>query len=192
MADNSLVRGQNHIFQVEKSTVPYLCLYALLYAALTLSAYFLPTGEFLLRPGAALLVLAGAIHGPLVGFGAGLLGGFIADLAQNMVWLHWDLGLGVMGGFCGLYCYWVGVEEEQRLTLKATGKLMLLAVVGSFSGMFLAGLVDLLLGAPPLIAFYAWALPAALVNAFFGAIFGPLLFAGWLWMGRINAQVGNF
>lgn len=181
MADNSLVRGQNSIF---------ICLYALLYAALTLLAYFLPTGEFLLRPGAALLVLAGAVHGPLVGFGAGFLGGFIADLAQNMVWLHWDLGLGVMGGVCGLYRYWVGAE--QGLTFKTSGQLGLLAVVGSFSGMFLAGLVDLLLGAPLIIAFYAWALPAALVNAFFGAIFGPLFLVVWEWVGRINTPTGNF
>ncbi|MBO8127193.1 MAG: ECF transporter S component, partial [Firmicutes bacterium] len=149
--------------------LPNICLYGLLYAGLTLLAYLIPTGDFLLRPGAALLLVVGASLGPVVGFGAGFLGGFIADLAQNMLWIHWDIGLGIMGAIFGLFKYWRKDSEEGAFSFVDSAKLIFLAFAGSFIGMYFAGLVDLLLGAPALIAFYAWALPAALVNSVFAA-----------------------
>lgn len=175
MSSHSAAKGLHLPVQVQRGALPNACLYGLLYAALTLVAYLLPTGEFLLRPGAALLLFAGALYGPWVGFGAGLLGGLITDLAQGMIWLHWDLGLAIMGAIFGLFRYWKPEAVGYGLGLKEWGKLIFLAFAGSFIGMYLAGVVDLLLGAPALIAFYAWAFPAALINAVFAAVFGPLL-----------------
>lgn len=173
MQSSTLSRQSKRAWVWDLPTTANISVYGLMYAGLVLLAYFLPTGDFLLRPGAALLLAVGAAYGPVVGFGTGLLGGLIADLAQDMLWIHWDLGLGVMGAIFGLFTFW---KKESDSAVVTWAKMAILAVVGSFCGMFLAGLVDLLLGAPAVIAFYAWALPSALLNALFAVAIGPLIY----------------
>src|SRR5690606_17383781 len=80
---------------------------------------------------------------------------------------------GVMGAIFGLFTFW---KKESDSAVVTWAKMAILAVVGSFCGMFLAGLVDLLLGAPAVSAFYAWALPSALLNALFAVAIGPLIY----------------
>ncbi|GEM_PF-5627374 len=188
MQSSSLTRQRSLPWVWDLPTLANISLYGLMYAGLMLLSYLLPTGDFLLRPGAALLLAVGAFYGPIVGFGTGLLGGLIADLAQDMLWIHWDIGLGVMGAIFGLFTIW---KKESDSTVVAWAKMAILAVVGSFCGMFLAGLVDLFLGAPAVIAFYAWALPSSLLNALFAVIFGPLIYL--LLAGKIsNVKRRNF
>ncbi|MGE5577331.1 MAG: ECF transporter S component [Syntrophothermus sp.] len=148
---------------------------ALLYFLVGLAGYFAPTGSVIIKPAAAVLIFFGTLFGPVVGFAAGLFGGFLLDLALGSIWLHWNVGTGIIGLIAGLQWLYADIDKKKSLEGSDIVNIALFTVLGSFIGMFFAGIVDLFLGAPAAIALLDWAIPAAISNAVFGVVFGPLL-----------------
>lgn len=148
---------------------------ALLYFLVGVAGYLIPTGSVIIKPAAAVLIFFGTLFGPVVGFATGFFGGFLLDLALGSIWLHWNVGAGIIGLVAGLLWLSDGIDNKKSLEGSDIVNIALFAVLGSFIGMFFAGIVDLFLGAPAAIAMLDWAMPAAISNAVFGVVFGPLL-----------------
>lgn len=144
---------------------------AVLYAVIAWLTYLFPVGDLLLRPAAGVVILFGMLFGPAVGFMTGFLGDLLTVVFQGDVWLHWSLGHGIMGLVVGLLWLWSDIDARQPLTGTEAVKVVVFTAAGSFLGMFFAACIDLLSGTPFRIALWAWGLPAALANTFFGALF---------------------
>lgn len=164
---------------------------AVLYALVATLTYLIPAGDLLLRPAAAVPVFFGTLYGPVVGFVAGLVGALLVDLFQRAVWIHWAIGNGLLGLSAGLLWLWSDVDAPGPLTAKDASKIISFAVLGSFGGMFFAGLLDLLFGVPAAIALWTWALPAALSSSFFGGLGGVAavhLYKSQPWRARLKTR----
>lgn len=146
-----------------------------LYLLAGVLAYFIPDDALLPRVATVAVVAFGALYGSVVGAGVGLVGGVLSDVFYGSVWWHWDVGLGILGGIAGLGRMGGG---GARVTARDVGKTAVMALVGSFAGMYFAGLVDVLAGTPAETALGNWAWRAAVSNAVFGATLGPV--AAWL------------
>ncbi|MGE5553682.1 MAG: ECF transporter S component [Betaproteobacteria bacterium] len=133
----------------------------------------------LFRPAAAVLVLSALLGGPVVGFGAGFLGDLLVSLWQGGVWVHWSLGMGVAGAVIGLLWLWSDLDATPALTRLDLQKIAFFTCAGFFAGAFLPALFDLILGAALPLALLVWALPAWLLNAFWGTVLGTLLLVLW-------------
>ncbi|MGE5507726.1 MAG: ECF transporter S component [Chitinophagales bacterium] len=147
---------------------------ALGYALLGAACGFLPGGLSLFRPAPAVVVLAALTGGPVVGFGAGFLGDLLLGLWQGGLWLHWSLGVGVAGALTGLLWLWSDVDAAPALSRRDLLKIACFSTAGFLAGALFSALVDLALGAALPLAFLAWALPAWLVNTFWGTVLGSL------------------
>lgn len=156
---------------------------AVAYAAVgTAFARLFPAMGFL-RPAAAVLVLAALLRGPVVGFGTGFLGDLLLGLwlgsasggAAGGVWLHWSLGAGLAGALIGLLWLWSDLDATPALTGVDLQKIAFFTCVGFFAGAFVPAVIDAVLGASLSLALLVWALPAWLLNFFWGTVLGTLL-----------------
>lgn len=147
---------------------------ALGYAVLGAAAGFLPGGLSLFRPAPAVVVVAALAGGPVVGFGTGFLGDLLLGIWQGGLWLHWSLGVGVAGALLGLLWLWSDLDSAPCLSRTDLLKIGLFCTAGFLAGALFSALVDLLLGAALPLAFLAFALPAWLVNTFWGTVLGSL------------------
>ncbi|MDI3281085.1 MAG: ECF transporter S component [Bacillota bacterium] len=179
------------IFKPDRSDALPMAWGAVLYALVATLTYLIPAGDLLLRPAAVVPVFLGTLYGPVVGFVAGLAGALLVDLFQQAVWIHWAIGNGFIGLSAGLLWLWSDVDAPGPLTAKDASKIIIFAVLGSFGGMFFAGLMDLFFGVPAAIALWTWALPAALSSSFFGGLGGVAavyLYKNRPWAGRLQVR----
>ena len=167
---SSLISGDSWEVDVRRVAIG-----AGLYLLAGVLAYFIPDDALLPRVATVAVVAFGALYGSVVGSGVGLVGGVLSDVFYGSVWWHWDVGLGILGGIAGLGRMGGG---GARVTARDVGKTAVMALVGSFAGMYFAGLVDVLAGTPAETALGNWAWRAAVSNAVFGATLGPV--AAWL------------
>jgi hypothetical protein len=122
---------------------------ALLYAFLAWITDFLglsAAGYIPLRPAKVVLVLAGLLGGPLVGFGAGFFGNIIGDgltLETAQFWWNWHLGNGLIGLSGGLFWLLGWRYRSGRDLLKLLGGVALAELIG----LGLAALAELTLPA---------------------------------------------
>ncbi|MHA1627372.1 MAG: ECF transporter S component [Candidatus Asgardarchaeia archaeon] len=145
---------------------------AALYAIFGSATVFIPVGGMSLRPAIAIVSFFGAVYGPIVGFVVGAVGNLILDFTWGSFWWNWDVGVGIIGLFPGIW--WVirggKVEESKDLIMTSV-----LGVIGCFVGLFFAGIFDILAGFPFEEVIYAWVIPAAVTDAVFVLILTPIL-----------------
>ncbi|MDI6869846.1 MAG: ECF transporter S component [Bacillota bacterium] len=152
---------------------------AVAYGAVGAAANLLLPQLALFRPAAAVLVLSALLRGPVVGFGTGFLGDLLVGAWQGGVWLHWSLGVGLAGAVIGLLWLWSDLDAAPALTRMDLQKIVFFTCAGFFVGAFFPALVDIILGAALSLALIVWAIPAWLVNAFWGTTLGTLLLVLW-------------
>ena len=144
---------------------------AAMYAIFGSATFFIPVGGMNLRPAIAIVTFFGAMYGPIVGFVVGALGNLLLDFTWGSFWWEWDVGVGIIGLFPGIWWYLKGGKIE---TSKDLMMVAILGAIGCFIGLFFAGFVDVAIGTPFEIAIYAWALPAAVTDAIFVVILTPI------------------
>lgn len=163
------------VFALTTKDVVVMGIGSVLYAVLTAATNFIPLAGVSFRPAVAILVFLGVFYGPVVAFVSGTVGALIMDLIYGSVWLHWNIGNGLMGLFIGLVWLTRNYEEKEKLTFGDYAYISLFTIIGCFVGMIFAGLIDVIMGTPFSVAVVTWSLPAAISNSIFGIILGPLL-----------------
>lgn len=153
---------------------------AVAYGVVAAGATSLLPRVILFRPAAAVLTLAALLGGPVVGFGTGFLGDLLLGLWQGGVWPHWSVGMGLAGAFIGLLWLWSDLDAVPAvITRLDLQKIAFFCCAGFFLGALVPALIDILLGATASLALLVWAIPAWLVNAFWGTVLGTLLLVLW-------------
>ena len=109
---------------------------ALLYAFFSWITDFLglsAAGYISMRPAQVVLVLAGLLGGPLVGFGAGFFGNILGDaltLETAQFWWNWHIGNGLVGLSAGLFWLLGWRYRRGRDLLKLLGGVALAELIG--------------------------------------------------------------
>ncbi|UFJ39485.1 ECF-type riboflavin transporter substrate-binding protein [Brevibacillus humidisoli] len=168
------------IFELSTKTVVVIGIGAVLYGLLSYVTNFVPVAGNSLRPAISVLTLIGAMFGPLVGFFVGTFGAMINDLFSGQIWLHWNIGNGIIGIFAGLVFLMKDFDVNRgQVRTKHYLWVVLYGLVGNIVGLTAAALVDVAMGTPFATAVVSWAIVPALVNVVWVATLGLLLIAAF-------------
>ncbi|MFQ6016105.1 MAG: ECF transporter S component [Anaerolineae bacterium] len=149
-------------WRLGKRDLVYMGIGVLLYGCFAWLTDFLLlplTLNVFVRPAMVIPIFMGFVHGPIVGFVAGLGGNALADyLSGAGFWWNWDVSNGLMGFIPGLAVLTTRRYSSNRDLLAASGWAILAIVVG----IGFASFTDVLLGETTR--------EAALVNLFLPAV----------------------
>ncbi|NGQ94188.1 hypothetical protein G3578_03235 [Brevibacillus sp. SYP-B805] len=161
----------------QTQTVVMVGIGAILYGFLSYLTQFITVEGGSLRPAIVVLTLWGALYGRLAGFFVGMLGALINDLLSMDVWLHWDIGNGIIGWFAGL-AYHMKEFDLRRGRIRGVHycRIAGYGLLGNYIGLTAPALADLLLQTPG-IDVIGWAIMPATVNAIWVCTLGLLVIA---------------
>ncbi|MBO8163491.1 MAG: ECF-type riboflavin transporter substrate-binding protein [Brevibacillus sp.] len=182
------------VFELSTKTVVVIGIGAVLYGLLSYVTNFIPVGGNSLRPAIALLTLMGAMFGPLVGFFAGTFGAMINDLFSGQIWLHWNIGNGIIGMFAGFVYLMKDFDLSRgQVTKSHYAWIVVYGLLGNLIGLTAAALVDVAMGVSFDLAVWGWAVVPALVNAAWVATLGLLLVAAFARRNssKIDLEIGK-
>jgi energy-coupling factor transport system substrate-specific component len=168
---------QPNLAQKKPKTVVMIGMGAILYGFLSYLTQFIMVDGGSLRPAIVVLTLWGALYGPLAGFFAGMLGALINDLLSMDVWLHWDIGNGIIGWFAGL-AYHLKDFDLRKGRIRGVHYCWIAGygLLGNYIGLTASALADVLLQTPGTDVI-GWAIVPATVNAIWVCTLGLLVIA---------------
>jgi len=167
--------GKPSAFSFNKQTFRMILISSFLYGFCCYLTTTIPIEGSSLRPAVVVLTIFGALYGPVVGFLAGFIGSYVSDLLLMDVWIHWNLGNGLIGLFSGLP-YFLKNFQPYEGRVKGIHYLWVAiwGIVGNYVGCFSAVLIDIVIESPDLDV-VGWALVPATVNALWVVTLGLLV-----------------
>ncbi|WP_134687167.1 ECF transporter S component [Brevibacillus migulae] len=157
--------GKPSAFSFNKQTILMILIGSFLYGFFSYLTITIQIEGNSLRPAIVVLTVMGALFGPMIGFLSGFIGAFFSDLFAWDVWIHWNLGNGLIGLFSGLPYYLKNFHPFQgRVKRSHYMWVAFWGITGNYIGLFFAVLIDILKGTPDLDV-VGWALVPASINA---------------------------
>ncbi|ALC83653.1 MULTISPECIES: ECF-type riboflavin transporter substrate-binding protein [Bacillus] len=136
--------------QFTTRTVVAIGIGAALYGILGLWGFSIAPNTYI-KPAIALLVIFGALFGPVTGLLVGLIGHTLTDaIAGFGIWWGWVISSGITGLFSGFIIYKKSFSiKEGKFTKPHFGLLIATSVTGILLGLIFAGLFDIFIMGEP-------------------------------------------